>query len=275
MFSLEKIYEVTGFLIGETKSKAKMGKLQLKDTEDESVLNCILWEETLNRLDENVFRCGNKLRLISASFNEKFNNCLINSVELVELAKIGIDKKEQDNIFNLILEYVNKIKDDSIKSFLNVYFEKYSKEIKIAPAAKKMHHNYVGGLLVHTMECLKIADSVMQATFQKLNSDEVYAACILHDIGKIFEYNIDEETGAIDYNDKFTKEWITHTQYAFSMCMTSGFTRIGRMIAAHHARTEWGAILDLNTNDLESYVYLIHHIDDLSAKYGKISAAML
>ena len=54
-----------------------------------------------------------------------------------------------------------------------------------------------------------------------------------------------------------------------------GHINIARMIAAHHARTDWGAIIDLNQKDLENYVYFVHHIDDLSAKFGKISASML
>jgi len=45
------------------------------------------------------------------------------------------------------------------------------------------------------------------------------------------------------------------------------------MIAAHHGRTDWGALIDLNEKDAEPYMYIIHHIDDLSAKFGKICIA--
>ena len=44
-----------------------MGKLQLKDTENEEVLNCILWEEALNRMDSKLFRTGNQIRINSFS----------------------------------------------------------------------------------------------------------------------------------------------------------------------------------------------------------------
>ena len=47
------------------------------------------------------------------------------------------------------------------------------------------------------------------------------------------------------------------------------------MIAAHHARAEWGAIVDLNEKDIEPIYYLIHHIDDLSAKFGRTNVNML
>ena len=138
-----------------------------------------------------------------------------------------------------------------------------------------MHHNYIGGLMVHTLECLQYAEVNLNAFFQKVNKDEVFAACLLHDIGKVFEYTIDLESGLIDYDEEFRKEWLTHSQYGFTICMSAGFKRVAKMIAAHHARADWGAIVDLDTKDLEPIYYLVHHLDDLSAKFGKINVSML
>ena len=80
------------------------------------------------------------------------------------------------------------------------------------------------------------------------------SASTLHDIGKIFEYTIDLESGLIDYDEDFRKEWITHSQYGFTICMTAGFKRIAKMIAAHHARTDWGAIVDLSLTIKQAYI---------------------
>ena len=275
MFNTETIYEVVIFSIGDTKSGTKMGKLQLKDPKDDSLLNCILWEETLNRLDSKLFRTGNKLRIVSGSFNEKYNNCLVSALELIEEAKTGLEKDEQEQVYGEIVNYIEKISDEKLKTFLKEYFDKHEHEIKVSPAAKLMHHNYLGGLMIHTLECLKYADTILEASFQRISRDKIYAACILHDIGKIFEYTIDEESGLIDYNEEFKKDWLTHSQYGYSLCMEHGFKGIARMIAAHHGRADWGAIIDLNDKDVESDCYLIHHIDDLSAKFGKISISML
>lgn len=275
MFDTETAYEVVVFSIGDTKSGTKMGKLQLKYPPDDSLLNCILWEETLNRIDPKLFRCGNLVRIVSGSFNEKFNNCLISSLELVKEAKLGIDKTEQDKLYDEILGYINKISDEKLKVFLLDYFKEHEEKIKIAPAAKLMHHNYLGGLLVHISECLRFAEVNLNVFNAKIDSDKVYAACILHDIGKIFEYVINTETGLIDYNENFRKEWLTHSQYGFSICMMQDFKVVAKMIAAHHARSEWGAIVDLNQKDLEPLIYLMHHIDDLSAKFGRINVSFL
>lgn len=275
MFSTDIIYEVVTFSIGDTKSGTKMGKLQLKDPKTGEFLNCILWEEALNRIDSKLFRSGNELKIVSGSFNEKYNNCLVSSLELIKEAKTGLNKEEQESTYNEILEYINKIENEQLREFVKDIYTKNKEQILISPAAKLMHHNYIGGLMVHTLECVKYAEINMQNFFQRVNSDEVFAACLLHDIGKIFEYKIDIESGLIDYDENFRKEWITHSQYGFSICMLNGYKRIAKMIAAHHGRAEWGAIVDLNEKDLEPYVYLIHHIDDLSAKFGKTNIAML
>ena len=275
MFSTDITYEVVTFSIGDTKSGSKMGKLQLKDPQTGEFLNCILWEEALNRMDTKLFRCGNLLRIAAGSFNEKYNNCLVSALELIKEAKTGLDEKEREKEFENLIEYINKIKDEKLKNFVLEIYTANKDKILVMPAAKLMHHNYIGGLMVHTLECLKYAEINMDAFFQRVNRDEVYAACLLHDIGKIFEYTIDTESGLIDYDENFRKEWISHSQYGFSICMTAGFKRVAKMIAAHHGLADWGAIVDLNEKDLEPFVYLIHHIDDLSAKFGKTNVAML
>ncbi len=274
-FNTESIYEVVVFSIGDTKAGTKMGKLQLKDTGDDSILNCILWEETLNRIDSKVFRTGNLLRLVSASFNEKFNNCLVSAVELIKEAKTGLNEQEREKAYAELTSYIDKIKDEKLNAFLTNFFAEHKDKIKIMPAAKVMHHNYIGGLMVHTLECLKYAEMNMDISKYKFNRDHILAACMLHDIGKIFEYTIDLESGMIDYDENFRKEWISHSQYGFSICMTNGFKEIAKMIAAHHGRSDWGAIIDLDQRDLEPELYFIHLIDNLSAKFGKINVAML
>ena len=275
MFSKDVVYEVNTFSVGDTKSGAKMGKLQLRNPEDDTLLNCILWEETLNKMDLKIFRCRNKLKIVSATFNEAYNNCLVKAFELIEEAPIGLSEEQTERYYQELYSYVEKISNIELQNFVKSIFNKHEKLVKIVPAAKLMHHNYVGGLLVHTLECCQIAENIMNTVFQKIKRDDVYAACILHDIGKIFEYTIDTETGLIDYDENFKQEWFSHSQYGYSLCMAHNFKHVAKMIAAHHGRTEWGALIDLNEKDLESSIYIVHHIDDLSAKFGKINVTML
>lgn len=273
MLDLSVIYKVKIFSIGDTKAGTKMGKLQLINTSDESILNCILWEEALGRIDSKVFRSNNLVRVLAGTFNEKYNNALVTSLELVEEAKLGHEEDKREELFAGIVAYANKIKDEKLKTFVVELLYEHADEFKIMPAAKLMHHNYIGGLLQHTLECLQISDKVLEMFPKKINSDDLYAGCILHDFGKIFEYTIDVETGLIDYNLDFKKEWVTHSQWGFTNCMAHDFKTVAKMIACHHGRLDWGAVVDLSEKDLEPEMYLLHHVDDLSAKYGKISVS--
>ena len=225
--------------------------------------------------DSKIFRTGNIVRIVSASFNEKFNNCLVSALSLVKEAKMGLEEPEREKIYSELVSYFDKIKDENLNKFLTTYFMENKEKIKVAPAAKLMHHNYIGGLMVHTLECLHYAEINMDNSIHKFNRDNILAACILHDIGKIFEYTIDTETGLIDYDETFKKEWLTHSQYGFTICMSNGFKEVAKMIAAHHGRSDWGAIIDLNDKDAEPELYFLHLIDNLSAKFGKINVHLL
>ena len=271
MLYLQAEYEVIVYAVGDTKAGTKMGKLQLKNLEDESILNCVLWEEALNRLDAKLFRCGNILKIVNGTYNEKFNNCNVTNLKLIYEAKMGLSETVRDEHFAKIVKCANEIKNQDLKDYILNLLKTHEKELKVAPAAKMHHHNYIGGLIQHIVECIEFSQIIKEKMIYKISDDDILGACILHDFGKIFEYKIDIETGLIDYDEDFRENWRTHTQWGYSNCMTMGFTNIAKMIAAHHSRIEWGAIIDLNEKNLEPMLYFIHHIDDLSAKFGKIS----
>lgn len=269
MLDLDANYEVLNFIVGDTKAGTKMGKMQLRNVDDMSVLNCILWEETLNRLEEKLFKTGNIIKIVTASYNEKFNNCLINNMKLVEEALCGLDEAQREQKYEALISFVQTFKNEKLRDFVLQNLQKDKQALLVAPAAKAMHHNYIGGLLVHTLECLDFAKIIYPKLNNRVDEEELYAACILHDIGKIFEYKINTETGFIDYSEEFKKDWISHSQYGYTLCMNEGFKNIAKMIAAHHGRSDWGAMIDLSERDLEPFYYIVHHIDDLSAKFGK------
>lgn len=271
MLDLKAKYEILSFAVGDTKAGTKMGKMQIKNLDSSSVLNCVLWEEALNRIPDIATRVGNIIRIITASYNEKYNNCLLNNFEVLEQARLGIDENVREKLFNEIIEEIKTFKNEKLKNFvLNTLNENKSK-LLVTPAAKTMHHNYIGGLLVHTKECIDIAKNILPVFKKKLKQEEVIAAAILHDIGKIFEYTVNIDSGVIEYNEQFRKDWISHSQYGYTLCMTNGFLDMAKMIAAHHGRAEWGAMIDLGEKDLEPFYYIIHHVDDLSAKFGATS----
>ena len=102
MLDMNAKYEILSYSVGDTKAGTKMGKMQIKNLETQSILNCVLWEETLNRTQDSATRVGNIIRIITASYNEKYNNCLLNNFEVLEQACLGLDEEKRIEIYNKI-----------------------------------------------------------------------------------------------------------------------------------------------------------------------------
>jgi 3'-5' exoribonuclease len=103
-----------------------------------------------------------------------------------EMRKEFFDRIEK--ISNLMLRMLMK------NIFTEDNFEKYS----LAPAGKSWHHSYIGGLLEHTLEIMKICDMICDF-HPEINRDLLICGAMLHDFGKIEELSF--ETG-FEYTDK-------------------------------------------------------------------------
>jgi 3'-5' exoribonuclease len=61
-----------------------------------------------------------------------------------------------------------------------------ARELRVAPAAKALHHAWIGGLLEHIVSLLALADSVVPH-YPRVNRDLLLTGVVLHDIGKLTE----------------------------------------------------------------------------------------
>lgn len=233
-----------------------------------------IWQETWERKGsknevEEMLRPGKIIEIHQENLCEGIIKDFRPTMLMLE---IGLPKTKIEELFSEINNYLHKITNDNLRNFIKKLLCDYSIEFQNSPAAQRFHHNYRGGLLQHTYECLHIAEILLNE-FQKTDIDKnvVIAACILHDLAKIWEYQDNEDKN-------FEDKWISHSQWGYSVCMCEAeklndndFFIVAKMIATHHARSEWGAIIDLDTKGLEPIYYILHHIDDLSAKFGKTS----
>ncbi len=263
------------FITSSSLQKTKRGddyrRLNLKSEDGVFNFSAVMWSNDLRKYpEEKIFRCGNTIKLISYDLPSNYTDYVIHDFVLIREGKIGLSEKQRNELFAKVEEYIASIEYEKLRNFVTDLMKNYAEAFKVAPAAKTVHHNYVGGLLQHTYECLEIAKDFLEK-HPKIDKGTVYAACILHDFGKIWEYTIDVDSGVVGFNPDFKNKWMTHSLWGFSTCMSAGFDLIGKMVAAHHGRIDWGAVIDLDTPDLDPMCNLLHHIDDLSAKFGKIS----
>lgn len=105
---------------------------------------------------------------------------------------LPVTDKNRDEMKSRLLQEVAGIQNPSIRSLLESFFNDgpFLDRFATWPAAKNYHHGYVGGLIEHSLNMISLARTVAQNYDSTLDADLLTAGCILHDIGKLFEYDV-------------------------------------------------------------------------------------
>lgn len=86
-------------------------------------------------------------------------------------------------------ELYENIKNDNVRALVKQVFTDNGPKWKALPAAKGMHHAYVAGLIKHTVDVATKAKAIAELT-PMVNVDLVVAGALLHDMGKIWTYEL-------------------------------------------------------------------------------------
>jgi 3'-5' exoribonuclease len=169
---------------------------------------------------------------------------------------------------------INEVENVKIKSILEAFFcdDQFTKEFYIAPAAIVHHHNYMGGLLDHTVEILEICKTMCKI-FPDLNKDLLYCGVLLHDIGKIKTYTYG--TGPIGFSEE--GDLLDHIYISCEMVKQRMINleiseqlsnQILHMILSHHGEISngWGSPVDPKTPEAVT----LHYADNMDAKVKKL-----
>jgi len=141
---------------------------------------------------------------------------------------------------------------------------------RVAPAAKGMHHVYLGGLLEHSLAVAKLVDAVVPL-YGAFNRDLLIAGALLHDLGKVREMKF---ARAFDYSDE--GKLIGHITIGVEMIhekisQIPDFPaelamHLKHLILSHHGQYEYGSPKRPKT--LEATV--LNYLDDLDSKINGI-----
>jgi len=178
---------------------------------------------------------------------------------------------EREDLFDKIFEVINSFKDDKLKKeILNIL--KMNEELFLnSPAGKDSHHNYAGGLVKHSWECIEYAKALFAVSDVDINQELVLAACIMHDFGKIFEYHIDLETEVIEKNISWKQNWNSHIYWGLSWANTNEFFELAHIIASHHDVLNHSHYIT-NPDSKEAFMFFgINYLSSNTHKKGIIS----
>jgi 3'-5' exoribonuclease len=135
-----------------------------------------------------------------------------------------------------------------------------------APAAKSMHHVYLGGLLEHSLSVLGMAGRACEH-YPDLNRDLVTAGVLLHDIGKTAELSYQRSFGYTDAGNllghiSLEAEWIQREITRIPDFPEALRLQILHIVLSHHGRLEYGSPVLPKTPE----ALLVHYLDDLDGK---------
>ena len=164
--------------------------------------------------------------------------------------------------------FVDSFTEPDLKRLLTVILNdpKLAQDYREAPAARQLHHAWLGGLLEHVISLLKLADRVAPH-YPVLHRDLLLTGVILHDIGKVQELNWD-----IGFDYTVEGHLLGHIQMGVSLverAMDSlpGFperlrTLVVHMILSHHGKLEFGS----PKLPMIPEALVLNFLDDLDAK---------
>jgi len=197
--------------------------------------------------------------------------------EEVELADfLPHTTADVEKLYAQLLEFAASIKNPWLKKLVTAIISDpaVATRYKRAPAAKVMHHAYLGGLIEHVISLCGLAKQAA-AHYPELDVDLLLAAAILHDVGKLDELCYDR---AIAYTTE--GQLLGHIVMEFetvsnAMDAIEGFppalkTVVQHILISHHGQYEFGS----PTLPMIREAMVFHYLDDLDSKLAAVRAAL-
>lgn len=177
-------------------------------------------------------------------------------------------KESIDEMWDAYRKLISTIGDEGLRTFLSEFFSSsdVGYRVKIAPAGKTLHHEFIGGLLEHTLSVAKICD-FLAAHYPAVDRDLLLAGAMLHDIGKIHELSYDR---AFDYTDEgrlighivIGAEMVSKFEGKMKVLGKEKEMLLKHIILSHHGELEYGSPKRPKTVE----ALIVHFVENLDSK---------
>jgi 3'-5' exoribonuclease len=145
---------------------------------------------------------------------------------------------------------------------------------KRAPAAKVMHHAYLGGLLEHVISLCGMARRVA-THYPELDLDLLLTACILHDVGKLEELCYERSIGYTTPGQLLGHIVMELETVSRAIDKIDGFpaplkTVVQHLLISHHGQYEFGS----PKLPMIREAMVFHYLDDLDSKLAAVRTSL-
>lgn len=197
--------------------------------------------------------------------------------EEIDLADfLPATKEDVEKLFKQLLAQAESIKNPWLKRLNSEILNdpKISVRYKRAPAAKVMHHAYLGGLLEHVVGLCGLAHQIA-GHYPELDLDLLLTAAILHDVGKLDELCYDRAIGYTSEGQLLGHIVMEIETVTTAMNKIEGFppalkTVVQHLLISHHGQYEFGS----PKLPMIREALVFHYMDDLDSKLAAVRAAL-
>ncbi len=186
----------------------------------------------------------------------------------------AVSERSREEMMGELKQVIEKeIKDQHLQALMGAFFEdgEFARRFSLAPAARTIHHNYVSGLLEHTLEVIYFCRSLADVYKEAIRLELLLAGAILHDAGKIEEYRQDSlsfeftDRGKLVGHISIGKEMLDKQLEKLPDFPAALKLELEHMILTHHGMREWGSPEIPKT----IHAYALFHADMLSARLNQ------
>jgi 3'-5' exoribonuclease len=185
-------------------------------------------------------------------------------------------KEDVDKLYERLLEYAGAIRNPWLKILVAgiITDPKIAPRYKRAPAAKVMHHAFIGGLLEHVVGLCALAQ-LLATHYAELDVDLLLTAAMLHDIGKLDELCYERAIGYTTEGQLLGHIVMELETVSRAMDGIAGFpaplkTVVQHMLISHHGQYEFGS----PKLPMIREAMVFHYMDDLDSKMAAVRAAL-
>ena len=173
---------------------------------------------------------------------------------------------DADAAFEELKEIVGSIEDADYAAVANEMLRRHADRLRDIPAAKSVHHAFLHGLLMHTLNMLRLADTLAALYYDTVDRSLLLTGTLCHDLAKESEFVFSPMGLAVDYSVKgqLLGHLVMGAQEAAEVCRTLDTPEeksvlLQHMILSHHGEPEFGAAVvpQCAESELLSYIDLI------------------